>query len=268
MEAIRVDGLHVEVVGVRDGPTLVFSAGLGGGGGYWSPHLPALADMYRIVTYDHRGTGRSERPVLRRPYAVRDMAEDVRQILDFLEIDQAHIVGHAAGGCVGLELALAAPDRIASLIVINGWDRADRHFARCMAIRREILRASGVEAYLRAQPLFLYPASWIEANLAALDAALPHHLANFQDEATLSARMDALVQFDVAADLHRITAPALLISARDDMLVTAEASERLAAGLPNARAVVFERGGHAINITEQAAFETSLLTFLRDSQDI
>ena len=91
-------------------------------------------------------------------------------LLDGLGIARANFVGHAAGGAIGLSLALSAPDRIGRLVVVNGWSRLDPHFARCFDVRLAILRDSGPRAYLRAQPIFLYPARWISEHAADVNA--------------------------------------------------------------------------------------------------
>lgn len=259
-----IGGLHAETFGPEDAPALLFSAGLGGGGHYWMPQVEAFAHDHHVILYDHRGTGRSARGELPRPYAVSHLAADIAMVLDGLDIERTHIVGHAAGGLAALELARTAPDRVASIAVVNGWALADPYLLRCFSIRRALYESGGADAYLTAQPLFLYPAGWISERLGDLDRERAHQRDGFQDRATLYARMASLESFDIRKDLERIACPALLVVAEDDMLVPPKASRALADGLPRARLVSLPQGGHAINITAPEAFNAALRGFLDD----
>ena len=260
-ETLNLDGLAVTLYGPRDAEPILLSAGLGGAGAYWKPQIAALSAKYRVILYDHRGTGASAREIPH-PYSSRDLAQDMAIILDGLKLDSAHIMGHAAGGIAGLELAFRQPDRVKSLTVVNGWAVEDAHFKRCFEIRTAIYKAGGPEAYVKAQPLFLFPAEWISDHLGELDEQAKHHVAHFQAEATLFARIGALRDFDIAKQLGQIPCPVLLICSEDDMLVPARCSDVLAAGLPDATLIVLPRGGHAVNVTEPAAFNSHLIAFL------
>jgi aminoacrylate hydrolase len=255
-----IDGLFTRSVGA--GEAVLLSAGLGGAGDYWRPQVAALAARHRVILYDQRGTGRSDRAALPIPYGVGHLAQDIRVVLDGLGIESAHIVGHAAGGVAGLELARVAPDRVRTLTIVNGWAVADPHFRRCMEIRQGIWRAGGVQAYLKAQPLFLYPADWISDHLRELDAQAVEHAQDFQSEAALFARMGALLDFDIKDALDRVHQPVLVLSALDDMLVPPHTSRALADGLANATLVEMAQGGHAVNVTEPQRFNEHLLSFL------
>jgi aminoacrylate hydrolase len=237
------------------------SAGLGGHGAYWKPQIAALSAKYRVILYDHRGTGASDREIPH-PYSARNLAQDLGIILDGLDLPAAHIVGHAAGGVAGLELALLQPDRLKSLTVVNGWAIADPHFKRCFEIRMAIYKAGGPEAYIKAQPLFLFPAEWISDHLFELDEQAKHHVEGFQEEATLFARIGALRDFDITKQLGQVPCPVLLICSEDDMLLPARCSDALAAGLPDATLIAMPRGGHAVNVTEPASFNAHLIGFL------
>jgi aminoacrylate hydrolase len=262
-ETRTIDGLAVTLYGPAGGTPVLMSAGLGGHGAYWKPQIgPLTAKGFRVILYDHRGTGASERAPLPLPYGSRNLALDIARILDGLDIPAAHIVGHAAGAVAGLQLALCQPEKVRSLAVINGWAVADRHFKRCFEIRTALYQAGGALAYLKAQPLFLYPAEWISDHLEELDAQAEHHVCGFQDEATLMARIGALAGFDISAELGRIDCPVLVLGTADDMLVPARCSRDLAAGLPNATLVLMPKGGHAVNLTEAAAFDSHLIGFL------
>lgn len=254
-------GLYYGVHGPDDAPPLILSSGLGGSGDYWKPNLRALAAHFRVIVYDHRGTGRSDR-ALPESVTVDHLADDIATLLDALEIDRAHVMGHAAGGVAGLALALRQPQRLRKLVVINGWASPDPHFIRCFAVRLAVLRDSGAEAYLKAQPIFLYPAPWISEHHAALDADLPHQLAAFPGRETMEKRIAALAAFDVSRQIDRLATPLLALAAKDDMLVPYTASEAFEAA-PYASTAWMGWGGHACNVTDPGTFNLLVLDYLR-----
>ncbi len=260
-----INGLAVTTYG--EGEPILMSAGLGGHGAYWRPQIAALAETRQVILYDHRGTGDSARDIPT-PYGAADMADDIKRILDGLDVQSAHIVGHAAGGVAGLELARTFPDRVKSLTVVNGWAVADRHFKRCFEIRIAIYQAGGPEAYLKAQPLFLFPAEWISDHLDELDAQAAHHAPGFQSEETLLARIGALSDFDITGDFDSITCPVLVIAALDDMLVPVRSSMMLADKLPLAHFVGLPWGGHAVNVTVPEDFNAQLLAFFNAQTEL
>jgi aminoacrylate hydrolase len=268
MNSGTVDGLYYEVHGgqIHDGlaagrQTVILSAGLGGSGAFWAPQMEALLSRFQVVLYDHRGTGRSVR-TLTEPHTVAAMGDDIAKVMDALGLDRAHVVGHAAGGNAGLAMALDHPDRIGKLVVVNGWSRPDPHIQRCFDTRLALLNDTGVEAYVHAQPLFLYPADWLSANHARLEAEEPHHVAGFPDPDVMRARIQALLDFDIDADLPRIACPVLVSASADDMLVPLSCSRRLAERLPNATLEIAPWGGHGFTVTAPEVFDRAVVSFL------
>jgi len=258
-----VDGLRYEDHGAGSGDdreVVILSAGLGGTGGFWAPQMEALTARFRVVLYDQRGTGGSDR-ALPRPYTVAHMAADIGSLIDALGAP-AHVVGHAAGGLAGLQLALDAPDKVRSLTVVNGWARPDSHLVRCFETRVSLLNDSGPEAYIHAQPLFLYPANWISENAARLEAEEVHHIAGFQGRDNMLARIGALLAFDIDARLGEIAAPVLVSASADDMLAPSSCSVHLAGALPNATLDIVPWGGHGFTVTAPDAFNAKLVAFL------
>ncbi|WPB56661.1 pyrimidine utilization protein D [Xylophilus sp. GOD-11R] len=243
-------------------PSVLLSSGLGGSANYWKPQTQVLVDAgWRVVAYDQRGTGRSP-ATLEAGYTIADMAADIVEVMDASGTAQCHFVGHALGGLVGLQLALDAPERVASLVLINAWSAPNVHSARCFDARLALLGACGVDAYVQAQPLFLYPADWSLDNAAIVEAEVAHAIAHFPGEANMRARIAALRAFDVDARLGEIAVPTLVSAARDDLLVPWTRSRRLAEGLPRATLELMPHGAHAHNIVEAEAFNQSLLGFL------
>ncbi len=254
-------GIYYEL---HDGPgeAVLFSAGLGGAGAFWAPQLDALRGRCKIVLYDHRGTGKSA-PTLTEPHSVDAMADDIALVLDALKLDRAHIVGHAAGALAGLTLALRQPARVNKLIAINAWSKPDPHIARCFEARVSLLKNSGRRAFVRAQPIFLYPANWISHNAARLKGEEAHHLRALPSKDVVLARIAAVLAFDIDARLGEIATPVLVSASADDMLVPVLCSEHLAAGLPNATLAITPWGGHAFTVTAPDTFNASLIAFLQ-----
>ena len=257
----RAGGVHYEEYGPADAEPLILSAGLGGTGGYWKPNLDALAERFRIIAYDQRGTGRSDRS-MPETESVERMAKDVIGLLDALGIARAHYIGHAAGAAIGLALALDAPERLTSLILVNGWARPDPHFLRCFDVRLMLLRQCGIRAWLVAQPIFLFPAAWSSANDARIRADQAAHEADFQGVETLEKRVAALRVFDVEARLGEIAMPVLALASADDMLVPAPCSFRIAEAVPGATHAEMDWGGHSCNVTDPENFNRIILGWL------
>ena len=246
-----------------DAPTVLLSSGLGGAAHYWTPQIPALANDFRVIAYDQSGTGRSG-GTLPLGYAIADMAAEVASLLDDLHIRKTHFIGHALGGLAGLQLARDRPELVDRLVLVNAWAKTHPHTLRCFTARKNLLLNTGVAAYVEAQPLFLYPAAWLANRqdwLAEQDAA---GISHFPPTETVLRRIHAIEAFDLTADIPSITAPALVIATRDDVLVPCTCSIGLADQLPQGRLALLDQGGHACNVTDPAGFNALVTAFLHD----
>lgn len=245
----------------RSNPTVLLSAGLGGAAGYWTPQLAALKSRYRVVAYDQAGTGRNKRE-LPADHSIAAMAAEAIAVLDATGTDKAHFVGHALGGLVGLDLAIRHPERLYSLTIVNGWAAAHAHTKRCFELRLMLLKHEGPAAYVKGQPIFLYPADWLAKNAERAAQEEAHGLAHFQGAETLKRRIAALLAFDATPHLSSLRTPTLISAAHDDVLVPCSMSEQLASAIPGAKLHVAPWGAHAINVTQPDAFNAMLLEFL------
>ncbi|MDQ1195085.1 pyrimidine utilization protein D [Agrobacterium sp. SORGH_AS 787] len=256
--------MHFDLHGRQDAdaPTIILSSGLGGSASYWAPQLAALSNHYRIVTYDHRGCGRTGGEVPA-DGGIAAMADDVLEIAEQLGLTRFDFMGHALGGLVGLDLALRKPEMVGKLVLINAWSKADPHSGRCFDVRIELLEKSGVPAFVKAQPLFLYPAVWMSENAERLEAEERHATEHFQGRTNILRRIAALRAFDVDDQLKEIETETLVIATRDDLLVPYTRSIRLAEGLPNSQLQLVDFGAHAVNVTAPDAFNAAILRFLQ-----
>ena len=188
------------------------------------------------------------------------MAGDLLALMNGLGIGRASLVGHAAGACIALMVALDAPERVEDLYLVNGFARPDPHFIRCMETRLALLRDSGVAAFVHAQPIFLYPAQWCSWNAERLMDEEAEQLRHFQGAANVEARIRALLAFDVVDRLGEVRAPTVAIAADDDMLVPNICSNLLG-DIEFAVVQGIQWGGHACNVTNPEEFNQILLNW-------
>jgi len=261
--------MHLEIHGLSnvDAPTLVLASGLGGVASFWQPQLTALLPHYRVVTYDQRGTGRST-ATLPDAYSMADMAAELAAALAQRGISHYDIIGHALGGLIGLQLALDFPARVGRVVVVNGWLSLNAHTRRCFRVRQDLLLHAGVEAFVRAQPLFLYPAEWLAQHETRIAEEEAQHIAHFQGQHNLLRRLNALMTCDFSQQAAHIRQPVLAISSRDDLLVPHSCSAQLAAALPHGNLIEMPWGGHAMSVTDADNLNALLLRWLQQTASV
>ncbi|MFA6264315.1 MAG: alpha/beta fold hydrolase [Pseudolabrys sp.] len=242
------------------GEPVILATGLGGIAAFWRPHIEALAKHFRVIAYDHRGTGQSTKSPP--PYSVDDMAADVLGLMSYLGIDRAHFVGHSTGGAIGQILGARHGYRFKSLLLAATWGRRDPFFKRCFDARLPVLHALGPKPYVELTSLLLYPPKWISENyetllgLEAANAAAMNHID------ILEARIKAICDFDMSAEHGNIKLPTMIVSARDDMTTASFFAEELHRAIKGSTLTMLDWGGHFFPVTAQPAFAAILADWL------
>jgi aminoacrylate hydrolase len=244
------------------GPPLVLVSGLGGAASFWGGFAQACARHFTVLTYDHRGTGRSSR--CDTAYSVPGMARDLGVLLDGLGWDRVALVGHSTGGAIGQVMAIEEPGRIARLVLSATWARPCPYFRRLFSARLEVLERLGIEAYRRQAALVLNTPSWvaahegdIEADLAAARAAA-HPL----DAEITRRRIRAILDHDVLGRLGEVRCPTLAVVAQDDMVTPPHLTDAFSGSIADLATIVLPRGGHYLVRAEPEAYAGAVLPFL------
>jgi 3-oxoadipate enol-lactonase len=222
-----------------DGPPLLLIQGLGYDRRGWEPIVPGLAAGHRVVVFDNRGIGESDRPD--GPYTAAQMAGDALQVLDEAGIERAHVLGASLGGMIAQELAVAGPERVDRLVLCcttpGGLHAVPmpevtlRLFAEAPTLAPEVALRRFVENALGEDP----PAELVE-ELFALRVANPPDPAGWQAQAAAGMGFQGVD--------GRIEAPTLVISGTADNVVDYRNAEVLAARIPGARVELLEGCGH------------------------
>jgi pimeloyl-ACP methyl ester carboxylesterase len=221
--------------------------GFGMRGQVWKPQIEGLSARHRVAWFDARGIGQSESSDGR--FGMDDMVRDAVRVLDSLGwAERTHLVGVSMGGMVAQHLALARPDRFSSLALIattpGGGLRAKLPtyqglylFARAnlasQAVRKKVLLS-----------LLYTPEFVVRADPGKLEARMEEQMGVRAPRSTLRSQLRAVLSHDVTARLPEIRLPTLVIRPDRDILVRPESSDRLAAGIPNARLLALPDAGH------------------------
>jgi pimeloyl-ACP methyl ester carboxylesterase len=113
------DGVALEVTDTGPGPGLMLVHGFGGAKEDFADHIDVLGARHRVVTFDHRGHGESDKPCNASDYSLDRMADDVLAVADGLGFDTFRLLGHSMGGMVSRRVVLAQPARVDALVLMD-----------------------------------------------------------------------------------------------------------------------------------------------------
>jgi 3-oxoadipate enol-lactonase len=238
-----------------DGPVVVLAHGFLMDHEILAPQVAALRDQYRVITWDERGFGQTQFDG--KPFTYWDSANDCIGLLDHLGIDRAVIGGMSQGGFVSLRVALAAPERVRALILLDteaGAVSAAKHEAEqgmidmWLAVGPVDDLANPVADLIISDPTL--NAEWIAKWRARPNEALR------EPAVTLQGRDD------LVGRLGEITCPALVVHGVDDVAIDMADAEKLAAGLSGSDGVVKVPGAHAANLTHPEPVNAAIVQFL------
>jgi 3-oxoadipate enol-lactonase len=236
--AVDVDAT---VAGPQDAPVVVLSNSLGATRGMWDPQLPALAERFRVVTYDTRGHGASPAPA--GPYSLDDLVDDVLALVDRIGADRFSVAGLSLGGMTALRLAAREPGRVDRLAVLCTSAKTD---PQGFLDRAAAVRSGGTAPLAPA-----IAARWLTPAYAGqhpdLVARLEGMIAGCDDEGYASCA-EVVAAVDLREDLGRITAPTLVVSGAEDQALPPAHQEAIAAGIPGAELLRVSPGAHLANL--------------------
>ncbi|MFC5367928.1 alpha/beta fold hydrolase [Salinirubrum litoreum] len=246
-------------------PTVVFVEGLGYGRWMWQWQAEPLAEEYRTIVVDNRGTGDSDVP--EGPYTVAEMASDLEAVLADAGIESVHVVGASMGGMIAQQYALDY-DRAESLALLctsHGGEEAvptppetqERMFGVPEdADEREAIR-------YKMEPA-MSPDFWAE-NDDLIEQIVDWRLAGDATPAGREAQAGGVAAFDVSDEVGDVDLPTLLLHGTDDRVLPVENSRLLHEKLPNSELETVDGGPHLFFVEQADRVTDRLRSFLADA---
>ena len=256
--------IHYEVTGKSGATPVLMIQGLGASKNAWNLQRIAMATRFRIISFDNRGAGRSEKPT--EPFTLEQMADDALAVLDAAGIETAHVVGASMGGVISQIVAVKYPHRVRSLTLVctacrnHPWrQELLQSWAKTAADKGMIEVGKEAAQWVMSPRSFrrLVPAFTWMGPLAALR---PRHSFVSQIDAILNTREDLVDQ------LSTITAPTMVIVGNQDILTPRGDSEEIAERIPNSELVVISGAAHGLMMEHSSTFNKILIEFLQRTE--
>ena len=238
--------------GPGDAPVVAFSNSLGTTSVMWDVQAAALSERFRVLRYDARGHGGTSSPP--GPYTMGDLAGDVLELLDRLELERVSFCGLSMGGMTGMWLGANAPERIDRLaICCTGLQlpTAEMWTERAALVRREGM-SSVVDATIERWFTPSFPERSPEVVARIREAFLT------TDPEGYAGCCEALAEFDMRGRLGGVRAPTLVIAGEDDPVGTPERAAAIGAEIEGSRVVVLPEARHLAAVEQADAVTREL----------
>lgn len=216
------------------GEPLLLVMGTSGSLALWGELVPRLSERYRVIAFDNRGLGGSDRG--EGEITVGSMAADASALLQALEVPRAHVLGWSLGSAVLQELALNNPQQVASAVMYATWGRCDG-FQRSMltALRLPYVHRD-MESALAVAGLAFSPQLLDHPDFAQLlEPMLPAFPQNEEQMQVTVEQWDADLAHDTLDRLSGIEAPTLVLVGEQDLLTPPWQARAVADAIPGAR---------------------------------
>ncbi|OGO60885.1 MAG: hypothetical protein A2032_07460 [Chloroflexi bacterium RBG_19FT_COMBO_49_13] len=269
---IEINGLNLHVKTMGQGePAFVLLHGFGASLYSWQAVMEPLSQQGLVIAYDRPAFGLTERPLTwegRNPYGPEAQVRLVIGLLDHFHVEKAILIGNSAGGRVAMQTALAYPDRVAALVLV---DPAVYSSAGAPSWVRPLLNTPQMR---HLGPLFarqvqtrgpeLIEKAWHDPSLIQPETLelykKPLQVENWDTalwELTLASQPSNL-----AERLSEFTLPVLVITGDDDRIIPSTDTIRLAGELPDAELVVIPAAGHVPHEERTVAFMEAVNLYL------
>lgn len=258
------DGTRYRDEGV--GRPLVLIHGVGMDLAMWDAVAADLRGHRRIVRYDMLGHGQSAKPA--GPYRLADFVAQLGRLIVELDLGTVDLVGFSMGGLVAQAYAIAHPDGVGRLVLVNTvYDRSPEQRA-AIAARVDDVRNGAFAASVDAAIDRWFTPSFRQTRAAEVDRVRRHLLGNDLDAYAAAYAVFASSDTELVAATGSIRSPVLVITGSDDQRSTAAMARALAANVPDGRAEIIEGQRHLTPIEVPSRLAASILAFVDNNQPL
>lgn len=242
------------------GRNLVLIHGAGDNLNMWYHQVPIFSKRYRVITYDIRGSGKTQSPEVE--YSISLFAEDAYQLMKAIGVEEAYFLGYSLGGRIALELEINHPEMAKALILANSSVGLTLLSAEALERRRvtlELLDKGDTKKVAEMMTVAAFSSGFNSRNPAEFKKYMKVKLQNKPDG--LARVMRSLGVPATPIDLSEVKCPVLLIAGANDLYMGTEQSERVHEAIVGSKLVILPTG-HAAAVELPDKFNLAVLEFL------
>ena len=261
MENHTINHLHYNLNGT--GTPLLFIAGLGADSQTWSPMIRKLSQSHQCISFDNRGIGKSDYPN-DGECTVSKMADDVKLLLDGLQIKKAHLCGHSLGGYIAQVFAARYPQHVNKLVLLSTKTKAQPVQSLYQRTTIEMMKQNVPREIIIKHALsWLFSNDYLRSpqrveNLIKLNMSKPQAA----NRKSYLYQVAATFNLDTTDEAKKIVAPTFIISGEQDMLATPQDSATLNRLIPQSGMTIIKDMGHMFHIEAPEKLASMLIDFL------
>jgi len=263
MPKAKVNGINISYRVQGKGDPLVLISGYSSDQSGWIFQTGAFKKYYRVVTFDNRGVGKTDKPS--GAYTTKMMADDTVGLMDHLGIEKAHVLGISTGGLIAQALAINHPERINKLILASTSPWGIESSGAPSGVLKGAVHT---EDELRSTPIFkrgdeAYSLAFNRRLFRFIFPPLARIKARLNGSTGTTGQWEAFHGHNSLDDLPKVKVPTLVLVGAEDRLIEPSASEAMAKRMPNAKLLKVEGASHAFNVEMRGRFNKEVLDFLR-----
>jgi pimeloyl-ACP methyl ester carboxylesterase len=255
----KANGISMNYEIRGEGSNLVLIHGAGDNLEMWYNQVPAFSRSYRVITYDVRGSGKTESPEGK--YSVSLLAQDAYQLMKAIGVQEAYFLGYSMGGRIATELALNYPELVKALVLASSSPGLTQPPPEALGRRRstlELLDNGDMKAFAEAMTREAFSPGFESSHPAEFKEYMKVKLQNKPDGI---ARIMRLGRPRGSPNLSKIKCPVLLVVGENDWIMGLAQGEEAHEAMPGSKLVVLPTG-HAAPIESPDKFNVAVVEFL------
>ena len=253
---------YYEVIG--EGEPLLLIPGLGATCRLWDPIVPELARHFTLIMLDNRGMGLSK--AKKKPRTLADYSSDYAELLDFLNVDETHVLGLSLGGIAAQRLAVDHPQKIKRLVLMSCADRFSPYLLRITALLGHSLRWFPRMLFLQTMELLATAPLYLDEHVDEIDKMMKEKCSDPVPKSAMATQLRCLLRSEMEPADYNITSPTLVVAGQYDALIPSCYAKIMADKIPGSHFVLLKGAGHN-PLTEMPDVSLPLMIkFLRDGE--